>query len=230
MNFAPFTHHYRKFQRFYHQLPHARIISTGWHIAAQLQQLGIDAVYVGKSYHDAFLVNLDRERDIDFGFIGTTQNSVYKKRNEMLKAFQQKIDLQVMTTDSKQAYLETLNRIKVFVSADIGMQEYMAKSFEAMGCGCALLAYRQGGEEQYLGFKHLHNVILYSTAEEAVATLAELQKMPGALEKIARNGYELAKRRFITVERDKKLFETVEKPFENRQKLPLIARLKQDWL
>jgi hypothetical protein len=59
-------------------------------------------------------------------------------------------------------YCATLNRIRFFVSADVGMGEYMIKNFEAMACGCVLLAFDQGAaENQALGFKGMVNVVFY---------------------------------------------------------------------
>ena len=60
-----------------------------------------------------------------------------------------------------------LNRIRFFVSADIGMGEYMIKNFEAMACGCVLLAYDQGElENEALGFIDMHNIVLYRRLDE----------------------------------------------------------------
>jgi spore maturation protein CgeB len=102
----------------------------------------------------------------------------------------------VTRTESGTEYMETLNRIRIFVSADIGMGEFMIKNFEAMACGCVLLAWSQGEEDALLGFKDMHNVVLYRSADEALEKLALLQNDPQLAEQIARNGQAFAEGRY----------------------------------
>ena len=81
-----------------------------------------------------------------------------------------------------------LNRIRYFVSADVGLGEYMAKNFEAMACGCVLLAWRQGSEEEAIGLKHDEHLLLYSSLDELREHLARLRREPQLAERLARAG------------------------------------------
>ena len=81
-----------------------------------------------------------------------------------------------------------LNRIRYFVSADVGLGEYMAKNFEAMACGCVLLAWRQGSEEEAIGLQHDEHLLLYSSLDELREHLARLRREPQLAERLARAG------------------------------------------
>ncbi|MCY1539283.1 Glycosyl transferases group 1 [compost metagenome] len=81
-----------------------------------------------------------------------------------------------------------LNRIRYFVSADVGLGEYMAKNFEAMACGCVLLAWRQGSEEPAIGLEDGHHLLLYSSIDELRRHLQKLRHDPDLAQDIADNG------------------------------------------
>ncbi len=102
----------------------------------------------------------------------------------------------VTRTKSGTEYLETLNRIKIFVSADIGMNEFMIKNFEAMACGCVLLAWSQGEEDELLGFEDMHNTVFYHSEEEAVEKIKLLQSDQELARRIASNGQAFAESRY----------------------------------
>ncbi|WP_241353761.1 glycosyltransferase [Pseudomonas aeruginosa] len=84
-----------------------------------------------------------------------------------------------------------------FVSADVGMGEYMIKNFEAMACGCVLLAYDQGEREnEALGFRDMENIVLYRSVADIQEKLAILRLDTALAERIARSGQALAIERF----------------------------------
>jgi len=86
---------------------------------------------------------------------------------------------------------------RFFVSADVGMGEYMIKNFEAMACGCVLLAFDQGEEEnRALGFLDMNNVVLYRDLDDVRDKLRQLRTSPAQAETIARNGQALAEERY----------------------------------
>ncbi|HBO6101186.1 TPA: glycosyltransferase family 1 protein [Pseudomonas aeruginosa] len=89
------------------------------------------------------------------------------------------------------------DRIRFFVSADVGMGEYMIKNFEAMACGCVLLAYDQGEREnEALGFRDMENIVLYRSVADIQEKLAILRLDTALAERIARSGQALAIERF----------------------------------
>jgi spore maturation protein CgeB len=142
---------------------------------------------------------------------------IYRQRDFLLRQFKKKLGLEIMRTFNKEDYLNKMNRIRFFISADRGMREYMIKNFEALGCGCILVAYRQGGEEEHLGFRDMENVILYSRFDEAVAKIKQVESNPTALDRIANAGYQLARERFTTQNRDCRLFEIIALPYEQQE-------------
>ena len=151
---------------------------------------------VPKAYDENQLRNLNLERDIELGFVGRIKNRIYRDRRPFLGSLVAENGLQMLRTDPGDEYLQTLNRIKIFVSADSGFLEYMAKNFEAMACGCMLFANRQGGiEENSLGFRHMENVVLYNDPDDACKLLAMLKENPALVKDIASKGEELVRER-----------------------------------
>jgi glycosyltransferase involved in cell wall biosynthesis len=103
----------------------------------------------------------------------------------------------VTRTKSGEEYCDTLNRIRFFVSADVGMGEYMIKNFEAMACGCVLFAYDQGdAENRALGLQDMQNVVFYSDIPQLQSKLAILRRDPDLAALIAINGRDLAVSQF----------------------------------
>ena len=134
------------FSRFYRQLPAARLVVTGASVAQRLRSEGFDALFMAKGYNPHLLFNEQRARDIELGFIGRTASRDYAGRKALLDSLAALEPLQLLRTEPGAEYRHMLNRIRYFVSADVGLGEYMAKNFEAMACGCVLLAWRQGSE------------------------------------------------------------------------------------
>jgi glycosyltransferase involved in cell wall biosynthesis len=173
------------------------VISSGYTVSERLRAEGYDAIFVPKGYDQTVLRNLGLVRDIEFAFVGSTKSAVYTGRRRMLDEISAREQLLVTRTASGEDYLRTLNRIRFFVSPDVGISEYMIKNFEAMACGCVLFAYDQGaGEHAALGFRDMHNVVLYRSAEELSARLAQLRADEALASRIARAGQALVERDF----------------------------------
>lgn len=186
-----------KFSAHYRRLPAVRVLSSGFRVAERLRAEGTDAVFVPKGYDQALLRNLGRGRDIELGFVGSLKSGIYSQRKDMLEAIAREEPLQIVRTQSGEDYLARLNRIRFFVSADVGMGEYMIKNFEAMACGCVLLAYDQGeAENRALGFVDMENVVLYRTVAELRGKLAQLRASPELASGIAASGQALVERNY----------------------------------
>jgi hypothetical protein len=181
---------YGAFSRFYHQLPSARIVVTGASVARLLREEGHDATFIPKGYNPTMLYDEGRVRDIELGFIGRTTSNVYKGRKELLESVQACEPLQLLRTAPGEDYRQTLNRIRFFVSADIGLGEYMAKNFEAMACGCVLLAWHQGEEEPAIGLQDGTHLLLYSSIYMLRQHLKALRADPYLAARIAQAGRE----------------------------------------
>jgi len=182
-----------KFSAHYRRMPWARVISSGALVSQRLRGEGFDACFVPKGYDQALLSYQGRERDIELAFVGSTKSVAYSGRKALLDELGRVENLLVTKTNSGQEYCDTLNRIRFFVSADVGMGEYMIKNFEAMACGCVLLAYDQGEEENAaLGFRDMHNLVLYRSIDELREKLALLRADPQLAQRIADEGRHLA--------------------------------------
>ncbi|WP_079229951.1 glycosyltransferase [Pseudomonas putida] len=186
-----------KFSAHYRKLPWARVISSGYMVSERLRQEGFDAVFVPKGYDEQLLTDQGRERDIELAFVGSTNSVAYSGRKALLDELGRVENLVVTRTKSGEDYCNTLNRIRFFVSADVGMGEYMIKNFEAMACGCVLFAYDQGEvENRALGLQDMHNVVLYSDIPQLQEKLAVLRNDPDLAARIAANGRDLAVTQF----------------------------------
>lgn len=186
-----------KFSAHYRRLPSARVLSSGFQVAERLRGEGVDAVFVPKGYDQTLLRNLGLTRDIELGFVGSVKSGAYRDRRAMLDEIARREPLIAVRTESGDDYLRTLNRIRYFVSADVGMNEYMIKNFEAMACGCVLCAYDQGAaENSALGFRDMENLVLYRDPEELQTKLLRLRAEPDLASTIAANGQRLVEREY----------------------------------
>ncbi|MBB3047314.1 hypothetical protein FHR99_001550 [Litorivivens lipolytica] len=201
------------FADYYRQLPHAQIILSGYATGQRFRQLGIENEVIPKGFDASTLQNHNTARDIEIGFIGRVQSAVYSQRRELLEAVDQALGVHLLRTESREDYRDTLNRIRIFLSADVGIGEYMAKNFEAMACGCAVVAARQGsGEEEALGLVDMQNIVLYDSADEAIQKIRELQTKPELLSMIAENGEAHARASFSHQHIADRLMELARKP------------------
>lgn len=202
-----------KFSSYYKKLPWARVLSSGAVVTRRLREEGVDAIFVPKGYDQELLKNLGYPRDIELGFIGSTKSVAYSQRRDFLERLAEKENLLATRTKSGDEYLQTLNRIRFFVGADIGMGEYMIKNFEAMACGCVLFAYDQGQEEnEALGFIDMHNIVLYKTLEEFRSKLSILRENSDLADKIATNGQALVESKYSFAKIGKQIVESLKAP------------------
>jgi glycosyltransferase involved in cell wall biosynthesis len=195
-NYMPASKYRRMYSYLYSRLPSCRVLVSGAVVARRMQAESIDAVFVSKGYDEQMLRNTGVVRDIPIGFLGSLKSTEYAERKALLESLSRRTGMLVTRTRSGAEYLETLNRIKIFVSADIGMNEFMIKNFEAMACGCVLLAWSQGEEDELLGFEDMHNTVFYRSEDEAVDKIKLLQGDPLLAERIASNGQAFAQDRY----------------------------------
>ncbi|MBU6961100.1 glycosyltransferase [Pseudomonas sp. CVAP len=216
-----------KFSAHYRRLPWARVISSGFVVAKRLREEGFDAVFVPKGYDQTLLQDQGRERDIELAFVGSTNSVAYSGRKALLDELAGVEPLVVTRTHSGDEYRDTLNRIRFFVSADVGMGEFMIKNFEAMACGCVLLAFDQGDEEtRALGLQDMHNVVLYRDIPQLQEKLARLRADPELASIIARNGRDLAVSQFSFARIGQRIVEELQPALRPRAALSLIERLR----
>ena len=202
-----------KFSAHYRRMPWVRIISSGAQVSQRLRDEGFDACFVPKGYDQALLSYQGRERDIELAFVGSTKSVAYSGRKALLDELGQVENLLVTKTKSGEEYCDTLNRIRFFVSADVGMGEYMIKNFEAMACGCVLLAYDHGEvENSALGFVDMHNLVLYRNVPELREKLNLLRQDSQRASAIAEAGRQLAEQRYGFGAIGRQIVETMRPP------------------
>lgn len=215
-----------EFSRHYARLPWARVISSGWGVTQRLRTEGVDAEFVPKGYDQLLLRNLHQSRTVEIGFLGSIESKVYEKRKELLSRLVQEQNLLLLRTRSGDEYLQKLNEIRFFVSADVGMGEYMIKNFEAMACGCVLFAFNQGdAENEALGLVDMHNVVLYRDYDELVRKLERLRSDTVLAQTIARNGEQLAQQRFQFFAIGREIAREICKPMRVPRSRSLLSRL-----
>lgn len=191
-NNVPTSEWYRRYPAVLRDLEKARIIVSGASLARQLREEGIDACFLPKGYDGTTITDLGLDRTIESAFVGRVKNKVYKRRKRFLLRQEKLGKVQLLRADPGEPYNRLLNEIRVFVSADIGFNEYMIKNFEAMAAGCVLLAWRQPAlEQQELGFVENENVVLYDSEAELHERLQWLQDNPEKAGAIARAGQEI---------------------------------------
>ena len=216
-----------KFSAHYRRLPWARVISSGFVVTERLRGEGFDAVFVPKGYDQTQLEDQGRERDIELAFVGSTNSVAYSGRKALLDELGRVENLVVTRTKSGEEYRDTLNRIRFFVSADVGMGEFMIKNFEAMACGCVLLAYDQGAaENQALGLQDMHNVVFYQSIAQLQEKLVLLRGDPELAQRIARNGRELAVSQFSFSRIGQRIVEELGPPLRARAPLKLLEKIR----
>jgi len=221
-NYITVSKWYGKFLSFYKKLGVFRLVCTSMDLAEKFKKEGLDAHFLAKGYDQSLLRNLNVERDIEMGFVGRLTSDVYVERYKLLNFMQEAGGLQLLRTEPGIDYLNILNRIKVFISADVGLGEYMIKNFEAMACGCLLVAYRQGAEEEALGLEDMKNIVLYENQKELLAKLDILESKPERVLEISNAGQLLAEECFTYTAMAGKLRSTLDKKFEVTSKRHFI--------
>lgn len=203
------------FSRFYRQLPNARVVLTGFQVCRRFQEIGVDAHFLPKGFDSAKLYDMGLERDIPLGFVGRLDSDTYQQRREFLQRTEREFGLQILRAEPGDEYRTLLNRVRVFVSADIGLGEYMAKNFEAMACGCALLAFKQGhGEEEALGLVSGQHLLLYEEQAQFDVLIQKLLVDKELTTALAHAGKALAVEQFDYAAQAKQLFSILVRPFD----------------
>lgn len=173
-----------------------RIISTGLYTVQNFQNQGLNVSYLPKSYDPDYVHFLDMPRDIEIAFVGRTSNKIYTRRRKFLEGLQRSLDIQIIRTSEDDDYNRTLNRIRFFLSADHGLNEYMAKNFEALAAGCILCTVPTSDEEaRILGFEDMVNVVFYNSEEELVSKINHLKANRNEADAIALAGRQLVESR-----------------------------------
>ncbi len=186
-----------KFSTLYKALPQSTVLSSGYTVSKKLEKEGINTHFVPKGYDQTVLKNLHLTRDVEAAFVGTINKHLYKSRYKFLRKLTKKSEVQIITTNGGADYLNQLNRIRFFISADIKFGEYMLKNFEAMACGCVVFAWDQGeSENQALGFKHMQNIVLYHSHKSLLEKLKYLRERPELANQIAHNGQKLVEQHY----------------------------------
>lgn len=216
-----------RFTRHYKRIPWVRVLSSGYGVAEKLRAEGVDAVFVPKYYDQTQVGCLGGERDIELAFIGSLKSNAYIRRRQFLEDLAKVENLLVTRTASGGEYCRMLNRIRFFVSADIGLGEYMAKNFEAMACGCVLFAYDQGeGENRAIGFVNMNNVVLYRGVEDFRSKLSALRSDPELADRIAENGRFLVEREYTHLQVGRKIVDAMREPLRPRPVEGFLTRLR----
>ena len=212
-NFAPSHRFYGRFSDVYHRLPPFALVVTSYSLARAWRAEGLHATCVPKSYDAASLGDDSSRRDLRLAFVGSTHRDFYLRRRRVLARFENRTGMPVLRCHDIPGYRRLLNRIRFFISADVGMKEYMQKNFEALACGCVLVAWRQGGDEEAaLGLVDGENCLLYRDVDEVLARIAELERHPDVVARIAAAGRKLAAERFTHLKRDRALFDAIRAP------------------
>lgn len=216
-----------QFSRFYRSLPNARMIVTGAGTAEKLKAEGFNADFIPKGYDPRMVRSEVVERDIELGFIGRTASAAYAGRKALLDQLVELEPVQLLRTEPGRPYWEMLNRIKFFISADVGLGEYMAKNFEAMASGCVLFAWRQGIEERAIGLRDGIDLVLYSDVEELRTRLADLRSDSKHALSISESGRRFVKEHLSHVRLARHMFAVINEPWPSFQPPSLWRMLRE---
>lgn len=227
-NYMQFSKYHGRYSAFYRRLPWARVLCSGAVVTRKLREEGVDAVFIPKGYDETMLKNLQLPREIPAGFLGSLKGDAYTERKKTLEEISARTGMVIRRTASGKEYLETLNRIQLFISADVGMGEYMIKNFEAMACGCVLIAWRQDEEEiSALGLEDMKSVALYRSVDEAVEKIKALQVDPDLARSIAQAGQALAEERYTFAHIGQALAHAIVEPM---RPWPGVSSLLRFWV
>jgi len=190
-----------------------RVVVSSLALKRDLLEQGVDAEYLPKAYDAEKISFLGGGRSVFAGFVGRVNNKVYRRRKRLLEIARRKGGVQLVRAEPGEEYNSVLNGMAVFVSADVGFNEYMIKNFEAMAAGCLLLAWRQpDGEQEALGFEEGKNVLLYGSQIELLEKLRNIEANPELYANIAEEGRALVKQCHNWVMRSREIVALLEKP------------------
>lgn len=202
-----------EFSRLYRQVPWCKVIATGYVVTEKLKAEGFDAAFTAKCFDNTVLSNLGHARPIEVGFVGSTNNSIYKDRVKLLNEIAARTAVDTDFVEEPAAYAAKLNSIRFFLVPDKDFSEYMIKVFEAMACGCIVFSYDQGEEEnRALGFQDMVNVVLFRNADEFCAKLERLRGDTELADRIALAGETLVHQQYTFVHWGRRIAEAVRQP------------------
>ena len=217
-----------KFSAHYRKLPWARVISSGFMVSRALARRRLRRGVRSQGIRPDAAARLRVVNGISswrLSAVPTASPTVAARHCSM--SWRRVESMVVTRTKSGEEYCDTLNRIRFFVSADVGMGEFMIKNFEAMACGCVLLAYDQGSaESSALGLQDMHNVVLYQDIPQLQQKLAVLRADPELAQRIASNGRELAVSQFSFARIGQRIVEELEPALRPRAPLGLLEKVR----
>lgn len=206
-----------RFSRHYRSLGGPRLIVSGAEVARRLAAEGFDAHFMPKGYDSRSVYPRLVERDIFLGFIGRLDAKVYQGRKAFIERQVAAHGLQVLRTKPGEDYARALSRIRIFVSADIGLGEYMAKNFEAMAAGCLLMTFDQGEiEDRATGLVDMQNVVLFRDEYEFKEKLSQLEADQQLVSRIAESGAVFAREHFAYDRMGDRLADCLRQPLASR--------------
>ncbi|MDR2014924.1 MAG: glycosyltransferase [Azoarcus sp.] len=222
------TEHQGEFSAHFRRLPAIRVLSSGFQVTKKLLTEGVDAIFIPKGCYQDSLRNFGDVRDIELAFIGTTKADGYQNRRAVLDAIREhEPEMKVLVTESGNDYCVMLNRIRFFISPDMGMGEYMIKNFEAMACGCVLCSFDQGEEEnQALGFIDMENLVLFRSVDELREKLQRLRADPAQADRIAAAGQALVEREYTCARIGERIVEALRPPLRPNPVPGLLERFR----
>ncbi len=232
-HFVPRSAWHRAYDIVFKDVGRIRVLVSNRTCELAFSEAGLDCKYLPKCFDEKRIRPLAQPRDIDFGYIGRLKHAVYTDRRRLLEAVQAPLKLQMLRTEfgDGAAYNALLNRVRFFVSADIGFHEYMFKNFEAMAAGCVLIAKRQPAiEQEALGFKDMENLVLYDDERELLAKAELLRGDPALAARIARAGQALVEARHTMTRRAAELFSLLQDSIGMSSPLTLGEKLRLLWI
>jgi len=210
-----------QYLKFYREMPWCRVVTSGYMVTDRLVADGIDARFGSKGFDHQLFRNLQKPRSTELGFIGSTNNSIYKERVKLLKKIGRFENLISSFVEPGEPYLNALNNIRFFVSPD-KFGEYMIKNFEAMACGCVLFTCNQGvGESLKIGFRDMENVVLFRDLEEFREKLDLLRRESAAADRIALAGQRFAEANYSFEQWAERVAEAIRLPLREPGDAPV---------
>jgi len=222
-NNVPSSNWYHRYPSILRALGKVRVIVSGVELSQQLKEEGIDACFLPKAYDDAVISDLGLERKIEAAFVGRTKHKAYRQRKQFLMQAEKKLGVPTLRAERGAPYNALLNNIGIFVSVDIGYNEYMIKNYEAMAAGCAVLAWRQPQQENdALGFRDMENIVFYRSFEEFEDRLSFLKANPQIAKRIAQAGKELVEKRHTWRNRAQEILPLIEPDIQQSKPMNLL--------
>ncbi len=179
--------------KLYQKIPWARIIVSNYHAMTVFQREGLDAWCVPKGFNSQYYRDKKLKRNVPIMLIKNED----EKASEAFLALEERLGRRYPNLQTEDNFVKSgasqLNRTGVVICADLHREEYSRKIFRAMACGCLVVSFNQGDEENfYLSLKDMENIVLFDDVEVLFEKLATLTKHPTLMKSIIQNGRDLA--------------------------------------